>query len=470
MSAKGGKVALVIALLSPLVLLTMLVSLLLFSTGTQAEASCNPTGPAREIDPAQVPKGPIAGFSGEQLVNAAHIMSAASVLGLTVRDQQIGVMTAIGESTLRVLDYGDARGPDSRGLFQQRANGAWGSEADRMDPFRSATNFFKVEKNIPDRATLEPTLVAHRVQRNLDPLHYRKFWEPAVAVVAALSGKLPTAAQPAPAAASRYELGPVQPHTAMAANTLGEKFNIATIGGYREGNTRDREGHPKGLALDFMVPMNAAGKKTGSELAAYAQTNAASLSVAYIIWYQRIWSVDRASEGWRPMADRGDATQNHLDHVHISFRDISTAEACPSRGSGAWVAPTKGRISSDFGTREDPVTGQTRMHNGTDFAAACGEPIMAASAGTVVSVESSSSYGNLLTLDHGGGVTSRYAHMSDSGIFVTAGATVTAGQKIAAIGNNGKSTGCHLHFELKVNGEFVDPEAFFAEQDAPLPP
>jgi surface antigen len=96
-------------------------------------------------------------------------------------------MTAMGESGLRVLDYGDGPGPDSRGLFQQRDNGAWGTYQDRMNPTASATNFFKALQNISGWEQLEPTTAAHRVQRNADPFHYQSHWAAAVEVVAALA-------------------------------------------------------------------------------------------------------------------------------------------------------------------------------------------------------------------------------------------------------------------------------------------
>ena len=111
-------------------------------------------------------------------------------------------MTAIGESTLRVLDRGDAVGPDSRGLFQQRDNGAWGTYEERMDPYISATNFFKKELKVKGRETLAPTLVANRVQVNADPYHYEPFWDDAGVVVQALAGKVIPAESPATAAAS----------------------------------------------------------------------------------------------------------------------------------------------------------------------------------------------------------------------------------------------------------------------------
>jgi len=170
----------------PLLLLGVVLSILL--VGSSADAGCGPGGAGVTIDPSSVPAGSVAGYSGEQLVNAAYVLKAGKDLGLDVRDQTIGVMTAMGESSLRVIDYGDTAGPDSRGLFQQRANGAWGSYEDRMDPYISSTNFFKAMMKIPDRESLEPTIVAHRTQRNADPYHYTKFWQPAVDVVESLSG------------------------------------------------------------------------------------------------------------------------------------------------------------------------------------------------------------------------------------------------------------------------------------------
>lgn len=124
----------------------------------------------------------------EQLRNAAYIMNAATALGLNTRAQEIGVMTAMGESSLRVIDYGDAAGPDSRGLFQQRDNGAWGTYADRMDPFISATNFFKALQRVSGWEQMTGTAAAHAVQRNADPYHYEKYEATAKQVVAALAG------------------------------------------------------------------------------------------------------------------------------------------------------------------------------------------------------------------------------------------------------------------------------------------
>lgn len=134
-----------------------------------------------------VPAGPIAGYCQDRLINAAQIMTAARSLGIGQHTQAIGVMTALGESGLRVLSYGDAAGVDSRGLFQQRDNGAWGSLADRMDPYTSARNFFTRLVKMPGWQSLTPGEAAHLVQINDDPNHYDRYWERAQVIVRQLS-------------------------------------------------------------------------------------------------------------------------------------------------------------------------------------------------------------------------------------------------------------------------------------------
>jgi hypothetical protein len=134
-----------------------------------------------------VPAGPIAGYCQDRLENAAHIINAARALGIGTHTQAVGVMTAIGESGLRVLNYGDAAGADSRGLFQQRDNGAWGTLAERMDPFVSATNFFRKLVETPGWRTMSPTLAAHTVQANADLNYYAPYWGDAQTIVATLA-------------------------------------------------------------------------------------------------------------------------------------------------------------------------------------------------------------------------------------------------------------------------------------------
>jgi hypothetical protein len=161
--------------------------LLVGAAGTQSAQAACATGSSVSVQVAGLPDA-VAGYKGEQLQNAAAIMKAGADQGLDSYGQTIGVMVAMGEASLRVLDQGDAVGPDSRGLFQQRANGAWGSYADRMNPYTSASNFFKALQQVSGWRELSPTQAAHRTQRNADPNHYTKYWSPAVQVVATLSG------------------------------------------------------------------------------------------------------------------------------------------------------------------------------------------------------------------------------------------------------------------------------------------
>jgi surface antigen len=184
-SFKPAPLLIVTAVIAPIFLV---LSIILFGGGSEAAADvCSPTGGSVSVDDSQLPKASVAGYQGDQLKNAALIINAGKGLNLSARGQTIGVMTAMGESSLKVLDYGDGPGPDSRGLFQQRDNGAWGSYTDRMDPTISATNFFKALQKVDGWEQLDPTMAAHRVQRNADPYHYQAYWAPAVEVVAALA-------------------------------------------------------------------------------------------------------------------------------------------------------------------------------------------------------------------------------------------------------------------------------------------
>lgn len=111
-----------------------------------------------------------------------------------------------------------------------------------------------------------------------------------------------------------YKLGPVRPHVQRAADQVGSIFKPTKIYGFAQrDNASD---HPLGLALDFMVHSDAA---KGTAIFNYMKQNASQLGVKYLIWQQKIWSVERASEGDRPMPDRGSNTANHMDHVHASF-------------------------------------------------------------------------------------------------------------------------------------------------------
>jgi murein DD-endopeptidase MepM/ murein hydrolase activator NlpD len=121
---------------------------------------------------------------------------------------------------------------------------------------------------------------------------------------------------------------------------------------------------------------------------------------------------------------------------------------------GPLHVPVEGRFTSGFGMRVHPVTGERRRHAGVDIAAPTGTPVAAVAGGTVVHAGASGGYGTLVEVDHGNGVTSRYAHLSAADVAV--GDRLAPGQRLGAVGSTGRSTGPHLHLELRVEGEPVD--------------
>jgi hypothetical protein len=335
-------------LLAPVAVAALLTTATVFlsSESPSGTAACDPSAGAVAVH--SVPSGPVAGFSGDQLANAAAIVEAGRALGVDARGQAIGVMTAMGESSLTVLDHGDTVGPDSRGLFQQRDNGAWGSYADRMDPVTSATNFFRAMLQVPDWQTLPPTIAAHRTQHNADPYHYARWWDAAVQILAVLTGSA---------------------DTGLAAGT----GFLACTGSTPTGRTTD-----------------------------------------------------------------------------------------------GWTLPAAGPMTSGFGMRHNPTGDGQQLHAGVDLAPSCDSPILAAAAGVVVRSGPSSGYGNLVVVDHGGGIATRYAHMEDDDLLVVVGQRVAGGQQVARVGSAGDSTGCHLHFEVLVDGVPTDPLEFLGDRGSDL--
>ena len=125
------------------------------------------------------------------------------------------------------------------------------------------------------------------------------------------------------------------------------------------------------------------------------------------------------------------------------------------------IWPTRGWVTSDFGTRIDPYTAERKMHEGLDIATPIGQPVYAPSDGTVVFAGTEGGYGKVLVIDHGYGVKTRYGHLSE--ILVHLGDRVGRGDKVALVGNTGRSTGPHLHYEVRVNGVPENPRKFILE-------
>ena len=128
------------------------------------------------------------------------------------------------------------------------------------------------------------------------------------------------------------------------------------------------------------------------------------------------------------------------------------------QGTGQLAAPVNAPITSDFGWRIHPIYGTSRLHAGTDFGVDEGTPVHAADGGVVVEAGWISGYGYTVIIDHGNGMSTLYAHNSD--VAVSLGQTVSKGQVVSYSGNTGGSTGPHLHFEVRINGEPTDPMGY----------
>lgn len=132
-----------------------------------------------------------------------------------------------------------------------------------------------------------------------------------------------------------------------------------------------------------------------------------------------------------------------------------TGNVANEGGTGAFSWPVTGTITSPFGWRSNPFGGSPEFHQGLDIAAPTGTTVTAAGGGTVIMAQWYGGYGNYILIDHGGGYSTGYGHLS--AIYVSNGQNVTRGQAIGAVGSTGQSTGPHLHFEVRIDGKPVDP-------------
>ena len=149
--------------------------------------------------------------------------------------------------------------------------------------------------------------------------------------------------------------------------------------------------------------------------------------------------------------------EQSLQELQAYFQDQkSLLASVPS------VWPTRGWVTSDFGSRLDPYTSERVMHAGLDIAAPHGKEIVAPADGTVVFAGLEGGYGNVLVVDHGYGIKTRFGHLAF--IKVKAGERVKRGDVVAAVGNTGRSTGPHVHYEVRVNGIAQNPRKFILDE------
>ncbi|MDN5749573.1 MAG: hypothetical protein L0H64_13835 [Pseudonocardia sp.] len=327
------------------------VSALMSSMNRQS--SCTPSDAGVPIEAAGD-----AGVSGEQLSNAAAIVSTGRELGVPDRGLWVALGTALQESGLRNLDYGDR---DSLGLFQQRPSQGWGSPAQVRDPRYAATQFFERLLDVPGWTEMPLWQAAQTVQRSAFPLAYAKWEQTAADILAAtgsdaavLAASAPTACAPGTPGSVRAldgagtgctaddptTTGCVTPTTAYALAQAEAAFGglrrgpvIRSAGCYAARPANPTSDHPLGKGCD-LFPGEGGRFARGVEVdngwraAEWFRTNAEALGVAYVIWQGRIWTTGSTDQGgWgRPYSGGGvydpdNATGGHYDHIHVSFRE-----------------------------------------------------------------------------------------------------------------------------------------------------
>ncbi len=155
-----------------------------------------------------------------------------------------------------------------------------------------------------------------------------------------------------------------------------------------------------------------------------------------------------------------DELKAEADRLTAELKAIIDANSKYVGGVFAWPVPSSHYISSTFGNRLHPILKTWKFHTGTDIGAPAGATIVAAGNGTVIMAQWYGGYGNCIIIDHGGGITTLYGHCSS--IAVGAGTVVKKGQTIGAVGSTGRSTGPHLHFEVRKGGEYVNPMSYYS--------
>ena len=155
--------------------------------------------------------------------------------------------------------------------------------------------------------------------------------------------------------------------------------------------------------------------------------------------------------------DAADNAEPRYKDLFLSWKKLEALENAMA-AVPAYMPVRNFSYTSGFGVRYDPFNGGTAMHAGLDMAGAMGEPIYAAASGTVVTAGRSNGYGNLIELDHGKGLATRYGHLSYIGVYT--GQRIRQGELIGRMGSTGRSTGTHLHFEVRIDGRAVNPRPY----------
>lgn len=505
--------------------------------------------PASACAPAQISVGSgpssrlpkVANMSETQVSNAAKIIAVGKSLKLPERAWRIALMTALVESQLGA--DGSTTSPDGNhdvGVFQQRALVGWyangrtyeqnvqllndvqvGAKAFYQGREVTAQNVADARKagtepagpagyhvpgllQIDSWQTRPPGEVAQAIQVSAFPSRYAQRESEAVALINALSdvaGDATAASDECqsgsgdgdfancPATGWPSERG-LKPDALRTLRCTKKHFPmITTIGGYYFSTSGE---HPLYRAVDVMIPdyQTPEGKRLGDEIADWLKANWRQLGIMYIIWQERIWSVQRADEGWRQCGGASASCYNgpddsaaHRNHVHVSVYGNKGVLDTGS-GDGTWGLPYDANFSLGHGActgASDECWGYGG-HTGQDLSVGEGTPIKAVAAGTVTTAKvicpnltngqrrsnASCSYGRFVVIDHGGGVETYYAHLNSFGPGIKAGTRVQRGQVIGTEGEQGNARGSHLHLEVRRDGAVMNPITYLEQQGVPI--
>lgn len=168
-------------------------------------------------------------------------------------------------------------------------------------------------------------------------------------------------------------------------------------------------------------------------------------------------AASKLTEEEKSLSEQIDEYRNQILAVEAEIAQVTKANIDTQYigGEMAWPVPGYTRITSNYGMRTHPITGIYKLHTGVDLGAPMGANFIAANDGVVTKAGYNGAYGNMVIIDHGGGISTLYAHGSE--ILVTVGQTVKKGDSILKVGSTGYSTGAHAHFEVRVNGQPVNP-------------
>lgn len=213
------------------------------------------------------------------------------------------------------------------------------------------------------------------------------------------------------------------------------------------GSVREKIKQIKSAQFAKLLNVQQQAQRKGAEIAKVMQNLGIPVSAQSMQNIGGPYEPARADASFETIAERLQSTLGSLDQLKIAARKAPISSPLPN-------SP----ISSLFGNRTDPFNRRTAFHAGIDFRAGTGTPIKATGSGVVTKASRNGGYGLMVIIDHGNGLTTRYAHMSR--IMVKVGQTITKGKTIGKVGSTGRSTGPHLHYELRRNGKAINPSSF----------